>query len=174
MLRDRQAPEVPHPEAVPHEDHGLLYAHSIVPEPLVLGHEGPRVGSAPKHVGGFFIGVGCGYGFRDPGCGVVPMHIIPPFPREPRRDPTDEKQRSMSRAIQPRGSSVLGAYECAPFAPCANRCFPLCSYCCMTGDRADLLPRVGAEGTGWWRCAKNERRSSFRWWTYWSRSRKRS
>src|SRR5215203_1082795 len=168
-LPDRQVPEMPHPEAVPHEDHGLLYAHSIVPEPLVLGHEGPRVGSARKHVGGFFIGVGRGYGFRDPGCGVVPMHIIPPFPRiaarlspEPqtltltkcswsfrslcygranRGDATGERQRSMSRGIQPWGSSVLEAYECAPFARCAYRCFPLCSYCCMTGDRADRLCR---------------------------------
>src|SRR5829696_1892237 len=29
----------------------------------------------------------------------------------------------------------------APFAPCTYRCFPLCSYCCMTGDRVDLLCR---------------------------------
>ena len=65
----------PHPEEVPHEDDGLLYAYCFSPEPLVLHQEGPRgVGSAPKPVFGLFVCVGREDALRNPHCGIVPMH----------------------------------------------------------------------------------------------------
>src|SRR5215211_2909796 len=73
--------QVPHPEGVPQEDHGLLYAQPLIPKPLVLPKEGPRVGSAPKHMLGLFVGVGRNYALRNPLLGVVPMHLFSfPFP----------------------------------------------------------------------------------------------
>src|ERR687894_2018316 len=77
---ERQVPEVPHPKAMPHEDHRLLDGHPLAPEPPVLRLEGPRADGATKHVLGVFFGARRGYRLRDPLLWVVPAHNWPSFP----------------------------------------------------------------------------------------------
>src|SRR5215217_1150064 len=74
---------MPEAELVPHKNHRLLDAHTLLrAQPLVFGHERPGVDVvAAKHLEGFFVRGGCAHVLDSPGLGVVPMHPSS-FPRD--------------------------------------------------------------------------------------------